>query len=108
MSRARKMKRAKAKRAKSEAKPEERANSARHEAAHAVVGVRLGLPLASTDIRWRVFGTPDMMPSLSKNQIGLASGYTTLVEGTARGWEDALPDPAARDSIERLACQCAG
>lgn len=77
-----------------------------HEAAHAVVSVRLGLPLASTDIRQRVVGS-DSMPSLREGQVGISSGYTTLVEGSSQAWLEALPDPDARDKLERLAVQAA-
>lgn len=34
-------------------------------------------------------------------------GYTTLTEGTALRWADALPDPDARANLEALAAQVA-
>lgn len=83
-----------------------RQQTAFHEAAHAVASVRLGLPLASTDIRRRVVGR-DSMPSLADGQVGISSGYTTLVEGSAEAWSAALPDPEARENLECLAVQAA-
>ena len=83
---------------------------ARHEAAHAVVSVRFGLPLASTDIKQRVVTTSNTdtpMPSLREGYVAFSSGFTTLVEGTARAWEEALPDPKAVESMRRFAIQTA-
>ena len=82
---------------------------ARHEAAHAVVSVRLNLPLASTDIiRQAVPQGHDQeraMISLAPGQVGVSSGFTTLVEGSAEVWQRSLPDPDARASLESLAQQ---
>jgi hypothetical protein len=74
-------------------------NGAKHEAAHAVVAVRLGLPLGSTDIieRQQVLGAGgDTINS---------QGYTTLREGTVRPWLEALPDAEARRNLEAFAAQ---
>lgn len=77
--------------------------SARHEAAHAVVSVQLGLPLASTDIRRR---TVD--PNTGERMRDAVSvGFTTLRRGSAEGWRAALPDGAAREKLEALGAQCA-
>lgn len=77
---------------------------AHHEAAHAVVSVRLGLPLASTDIRRRAY-------RLQSGGMVLSGGYTTLVDGTVDSWYDALSDPEkrnwAQDQFHLLAVQCA-
>lgn len=71
---------------------------ARHEAAHAVVAVRLGLPLDSTTIR-RSQGH-----ALSD---GYSLGYTSLVPGTVHRWERELPSVSAQDKLRALATQCA-
>jgi hypothetical protein len=86
------------------AKP--RDDDAVHEAAHAVVSVRLGLPLASTDIlkRGRI-NHPGGVPT--GYQALESAGYTTLEPGSADRWVDELPDPAARASLEALAAQAA-
>ena len=83
-------------------------DSARHEAAHAVVGVRLGLPMASTDIKRRS-QSPNGRAMVARRgyMVRPSLGYTTIVEGTAERWQDALPDPATQDGLERLAAQCA-
>lgn len=89
----------------------DREQTAIHEAAHAVVAVRLGLPLAYTDITHRVMtageGGPGTMASLNEGETCVSSGYTTLVEGTSVAWQKALPDPKARESLEHLGAECA-
>lgn len=80
---------------------------ARHEAAHAVAAVRVGLPLASTDIRR---GRPIEERQRLRDADGAVSvsvGYTTLTVGTMQPWVDALPDAEARDNIECYAIQVA-
>ena len=78
---------------------------AKHEAAHAVVAVRLGLPLAYATIRpW------PLTPSLNNARLGLPSdsetwlgGHYALVEGAVESWEKDLQssDPAARDAARK-------
>ncbi|MSR23011.1 MAG: hypothetical protein EXR92_05645 [Gemmatimonadetes bacterium] len=82
---------------------------ARHEAAHAVVSVLLGLPLVTTDIRRRTAGGDVAVPATrSRNgEVGISIGATVLEEGAASAWRDALPNPAARDCLERLGVQIA-
>lgn len=80
----------------------DRFRDARHEAAHAVVSVRLGLPLESTDILRRI----EPYPGRQGLEV-LSTGYTTLPEGTAEAWAGQLPDPEARRNLESLAVQCA-
>jgi hypothetical protein len=75
---------------------------ARHEAAHAVVAVRLGLPLAYTSIEIGDDHRRPWQPSGVRS-----AGYTSLAEGTAQAWVDALPAPTARAAIEAFAAQCA-
>lgn len=74
--------------------------SARHEAAHAVVSVRLNLPLVYTHIRRQTITEGD--------ETFVSLGFTSIEEGSARGWIDALPDPVARERCEALALQTAG
>lgn len=77
-------------------------DTARHEAAHAVCSVRLGLPLAYTtlDPRSQPWVRPvDMLGGL------LMLGETSLEAGTAAVWEAALPDAAARRNLLSLAVQ---
>ena len=92
----------------SEQEEDDRGHNARHEAAHAVVSVRLGLPLASTDIVRRTSSPDGRQVRVPPGYNAVASlGYTTLVKGTAEAWIDKLPDPIAKDSLERLAAQAA-
>lgn len=81
-----------------------------HEAAHAVASVRLGLPLARTDVRRRVIEPGSTVPSSVRPNPGqkfVSQGFTVLADGTAEGWVAALPDPAARESLESFAAQAA-
>lgn len=66
-----------------------RVDAAKHEAAHAVVSVRLGLPLASMDIMVRrgAIGSSGLISSF---------GCTTLVPGTAQDWIDTENHEALR------------
>jgi hypothetical protein len=77
---------------------------AKHEAAHAVVSVRAGLPLASTSIR-RGLGPRVAPPKGIREMVSL--GYTTLAEGSAEAWVAALPTPDARWKLKLLAAQTA-
>lgn len=79
----------------------EKALSAKHEAAHAVVSVRVGLPLASTDIRQRrqVEGNGSTLVN--------SAGFTTLEPGTTSRWRDALPDQEAITSLTLFGTQAA-
>lgn len=65
---------------------------ARHEAAHAVVGVRLSLPLASTEIGY------------VKHEGRGGTGLTALVEGSTDGWNR---EPDGRAKFERYTVQIA-
>lgn len=82
---------------------------ARHEAAHAVAAVRLNLPLDYTTIRKQVVAGDQGAGGRRSysNDTAVSVGYTTLVEGSAQAWADALPDPVARERLEALAIQCA-
>ena len=72
---------------------------ARHEAAHAVVSVRLGLPLASTDIAKRTVTS-------QFGREGFASaGYTAIEPGSAERWTSELPADSARANLEAFAAQ---
>ena len=72
-----------------------------HEAAHAVVAIRLGLPLASTDIESRPItdisghGIPD-------DVVVTQGGLTTLTEGTIDALLAALPGSTAREGLEAV------
>lgn len=83
-------------------------DDAMHEACHAVVSVRLGLPLAYTSIGQVPTG-PQMpqcaLGRLPEGAVLESVGYTTLAEGTVEGWRDALPDPTARANFEAFAAQ---
>lgn len=86
--------------------PKPSRSDARHEAAHAVVSVRSGLPLASTDIRrGRPIEQPDRFAPSPLKYVSV--GYTTLEPGTVEQWRDALPDPSAADLLTRFAAQAA-
>ena len=88
-------------------KPKPTRADAKHEAAHAVVSVRLDLPLASTDIKQRVITTSDKMPSLREGYVAFSSGFTTLVEGPVAAWEEPVPDPDAVAARRSFAGQTA-
>jgi hypothetical protein len=75
---------------------------ARHEAAHAVVSVRMELPLEATSI---VRAEAHATLSAIKGVVLKSVGYTNLVSGTVKSWEAALPDPIARQSFEKFAVQ---
>lgn len=79
---------------------EEDGEVAMHEAAHAVVSVRLGLPLESTDIIER-----EEAVGAAGKTIGVSQGFTTLREGTVRPWLEALPDEGARRNLEAFGAQ---
>jgi len=83
--------------------------TARHEAAHAVVGVRLNLPLAYSSVRSEVIaegGSEGGRCSYTKDKF-LSVGYTALVEGSSEAWIKVLPDPEARERLEAMALQTA-
>lgn len=77
-------------------------SDARHEAAHAVVSVRLGLPLAYTCI-----GMDPSRPRYGVSVDTVSVGYTSLEEGCGEAWRAALPDETARKALESLAVQTA-
>jgi len=85
--------------------------SARHEAAHAVVCVRLGLPLAYTTIRPGAGAdatiNPDAQRTMPPGVTLVSAGYTTLEPGTVEQWQAALPDPAAQARIQAVAVKTA-
>lgn len=89
-------------------KPKPTLADARHEAAHAVVSVRLGLPLESTSIRRELItassGRPSSVP-LRPGEAFVSAGYTTLVNGTTEQWVRALPDATARESLKNFGAQ---
>lgn len=64
-----------------------RAN-ARHAAAHAVVGIRLGLPLVSVDVRLR--------QSVRAGATLFSAGHATYEQGCVERWEKALLVDALR------------
>jgi hypothetical protein len=71
----------------------------RHEAAHAVVSVRLKLPLASVDIRSR--RVPD------GHRVLTTTGLVAMQEGAVAAWAQALPALDARNRIVEYATQAA-
>jgi hypothetical protein len=73
--------------------------NARHEAAHAVVAVQLGLPLTTVDIR--------VMKRNVGDQRIMAGGYTGLDEEKFQQWQDTLPDPAAIAALTATATMAA-
>ena len=82
----------------------EREGTAIHEAAHAVVAVRLGLPLASTDVRLRRVthdgdeAKGELGVNLKPGQGVLSSGYTAVELGTvAASWPMGNETPAKID-----------
>ena len=85
--------------------------SARHEAAHAVVCVRLGLPLAYTTIRPGAGAdatiNPDAQRTMPPGVTLVSCGYTTLEPGTVEQWQAALPDPEAQARIQAVAVKTA-
>lgn len=68
---------------------------ARHEAAHAVVAARLGLPLVSTDVK----------KVAVSHQIGafISGGYTAYDDVQIQAWLAALPASNPRERLEALA-----
>lgn len=85
------------------------ATRARHEAAHAVLSVRLGLPLDFVDLRTRTVESTE--GRAVPNGVDVKSGgYTTLVPGTAEKWEAEARqgDATARTRLESLAMQTMG
>src|SRR5207247_4585034 len=60
---------------------------ARHEAAHAVVAVRLGLPLESTDVESRPMDHTSV-PGLPAGLVVNSGGLTKLTDGVIEGWID--------------------
>jgi hypothetical protein len=82
---------------------------ARHEAAHAVVSVRLGLPLAYTTIRpgTDAIISPHAQRTMPSGVKLVSVGYTTLDPGTVERWQAALPDPEARANVQAVAVKTA-
>lgn len=66
--------------------------AAGHEAAHALVAIRLGLPLASVDIRRR-------HKTIGRSGNADSMRNTGLVIGTVQSWVDQLPDYEARANL---------
>jgi hypothetical protein len=82
-----------------------------HEAAHAVVGVRLGLPLASVDIRARGAEQLDAYvheATLPGRPVTSAEGGAVLVPGAVEQWNETITDLDTRDRFVRLAAMAAG
>ena len=78
----------------------EEAISARHEAAHAVVAVRLGLPLVSVDIHLDPMEMPDGTSIVT-------AGFTALDQTITHQWTVSLPDSHAVERITAIATQIA-
>jgi hypothetical protein len=70
-------------------------STAVHEAAHAVVHVRLGTPLLSVDIKPRKIAT-------QKGML-MSAGYTQMEPGYSERWRRQLPDPEAHFRLENVA-----
>lgn len=85
------------------------ATRARHEAAHAVLSVRLGLPLDTVDLRTRTVESTE--GRAVPNDVDVKSGgYATLEPGTAEKWEAEARqgDATAGARLEALAVQTMG
>src|SRR5437773_2493561 len=80
--------------------------NARHEAAHAVVAVRLRLPIQTTDIESRPM-TDVSGHGLPNDLVVTTGGLTRLAEGTIDAWIPALPDAEARKMVEAHAVMLA-
>jgi hypothetical protein len=81
-------------------RPKQDPHDARHEAAHAVVAVRLGLPLAFTSVQRRVLSPGDRTNlSRAPGDVVVSAGYTTLEEGAQERWRAALPSEEARQQL---------
>ena len=86
------------------AKAKERQASARHEAAHAVVAVRVGLPLVSTDIR----RGGDRLGIVRPKGVRIVSlGLTDLTHGYTEGLRARLPSHEAQQGFWNLAAMSA-
>ena len=81
--------------------------NARHEAAHAVVAIRLGLPLDSTSAL-REDESPDVseIQSRGREMVGTV-GHTRFPPEAVSQWVRALPNPSAVDMLERMATMAA-
>ena len=82
-------------------------SAARHEAAHAVVAARLGLPLVSVDVRVRSIPAND--PASGSIEAGTSLGLTVL-EPPCEGYELKPGEqltPAQKEEIEARAAQAA-
>ena len=77
-----------------------------HEAAHAVVAVRLGLPLVYTSIRGGGAGddaiSADAQRTARPGGKLVAAGHSVLERGALAQWEAVLPDPQARANLEKV------
>jgi hypothetical protein len=81
--------------------------TALHEAAHAVVSVRLGLPLNYIAIGMDSGHPPRRTADVPANVRLRSGGTTMLVEGTTAAWRLRLPSADAIDALERFAAQTA-